>query len=359
MKGKNIRIVMKKDLKGLLNERTILLAIVLQIFVAMFSSFLVVGLTSMYDPSSLSRYSGVRYPVAYSGSDSALQDYLSENREFQVYQMDLSPAVAALSERKLSAVIYVPDTPPDAGEPVKITLYTIQNDISSTIVNVRLKELFLRYENNLRSIREPRLDIIPIALEFPEQTGGSDFYEFIYALLIPLLLFMPAIISSALVIDIVTEEYQHSTLETILSTPVTLGEVIWGKVLACEVLVPLQAGAWIVLLSLNGVMIQNIPAILVQVMMFSMILILLGALTALYYRERTAAQFIYSTVVVVLMLLALAVPDNPLNLVARLATGTAGSEQWLIFALVGLVVLFLALLTQRAAEWAARKTLAG
>jgi ABC-2 type transport system permease protein len=59
------------------------------------------------------------------------------------------------------------------------------------------------------------------------------------------------------------------------------------------------------------------------------------------------------------MLLALAVPDNPLNLVARLATGTAGSEQWLILALVGLVVIFLALLTQWAAQWAAKKTLAG
>ncbi len=89
-------------------------------------------------------YSGGDSPVAYSGSDSDLQDYLSENREFRVYPMDLSPAVAALSERKLSAVIYVPDTPPEAEEPVKITLYTIQNDISSTIVNVKLKDLLLR-----------------------------------------------------------------------------------------------------------------------------------------------------------------------------------------------------------------------
>ena len=64
-----------------------------------------------------------------------------------------------------------------------------------------------------------------------------------YGLLIPLLVFMPAIIASALVIDLITEEYQHDTLETLISTPITFTEMVWGKVLACEVLVPIQAGA--------------------------------------------------------------------------------------------------------------------
>ena len=54
MKGKHLSIIAKKEFRGLFNEKTILLAVLLQLFIALFSSFLMVGLTSMYDPSSIS-----------------------------------------------------------------------------------------------------------------------------------------------------------------------------------------------------------------------------------------------------------------------------------------------------------------
>jgi len=161
---------------------------------------------------------------------------------------------------------------------------------------------------------------------------------------------MPAIIASALIIDLITEEYQHDTLETLISTPVTFTEMVWGKVLACEVLVPVQAGVWIALLMINGIAIQNAGLILVQVSVTSFILILLGALVALHYRERTAAQFIFSTALVVVMLFALALPDNPLNLLTRLAVGTAGMEQWIVLGVTVAIIIGLGLLMHVYAE---------
>ena len=74
MKGRHLSIIAKKEFRGLFNERTILLAVLLQLFIALFSSFLMVGLTSMYDPSSLSKYSRFRYNVAYAGNDSQVLD---------------------------------------------------------------------------------------------------------------------------------------------------------------------------------------------------------------------------------------------------------------------------------------------
>ena len=68
MKGRHLSIIAKKEFRGLLNEKTILLAVLLQLFIALFSSFLMVGLTSMYDPSSLSKYSRYRYSIAYAGN---------------------------------------------------------------------------------------------------------------------------------------------------------------------------------------------------------------------------------------------------------------------------------------------------
>ncbi len=350
MKSRHLSIIAKKEFRGLFNERTILLAILLQLFIALFSSFLMVGLTSMYDPSSLSQYSRFRYNVAYAGNDSKVLDYLTTSRDFRVYRMNLSDGVASLKERKLSAVVWVPDTLPDAQEPVKITLYTLQNDLQSAIVDVKLKDIFLKYETDLRKIRADRLHDTPIPLSIPKATGGGDFYEFVYGLLIPLLVFMPAIIASALVIDLLTEEYQHETLETLISTPVTFTEMVWGKVLACELLVPIQAGAWLLLLMINGIAIENAGLILLQVSVASFILILLGTLTALHYRERTAAQFIFSTALVIVMLLALALPDNPLNLLTRLAVGTAGMEQWVVLGGTVMIIIVLGFVTHRYAE---------
>jgi len=349
MKARHLSIIAKKEFRGLFNERTILLAVLLQLFIALFSSFLMVGLTSMYDPASLSKYTRFRYNVAYAGNDSQVLEYLTTSKDFRVYKMTLSEGVAALKERKLSAVIWVPDTLPDAQEPVKITLYTLQNDLQGAIVDVKLRDIFLQYETDLRAIRADRLHDSPIPLQIPKASGG-DFYEFVYGLLIPLLVFMPAIIASALVIDLITEEYQHETLETLISTPVTFAEMVWGKALACELTVPVQAGSWIVLLMINGIAIENAGLILIHVSVTSFILILLGTLTALHYRERTAAQFIYSAALVVVMLLVLALPDNPLNLVTRLAVGTAGLEQWIVLGVSCVIILGLGYVTHRYAE---------
>lgn len=341
MNARNILLVAAKDLKSLGNERTIVLAILLQLFIALFSSFLMVGLTSMYDPSALARFSGMRYPVGFVGEEGDLTRLLRESRHFSVYTMDLANAVGALKERKLSAVVYALPPPPDSPGPVKVTLYVLQNDIQSTIVSVKLKEVFLAYEGILRTERASRLDVVPETLEFPADRSGPGFYEFIYGLLIPLLLMMPAIISAALVIDLVCEEYQHHTLETLLSTPMTMPEVVWGKITACLFLVPVQTGTWIALLSLNRIAIENIPLIMTHVVTTSFSLVLFATLVALFYRERTSAQFVFSTAVVVIMLAVLAVPGNPLNAIAQLSTGTIAPSQFsvLLSALAACIVL--------------------
>jgi len=357
MKGSHIWVITKKEFRGLYNEKTIILAIFLQLFIAMFSSFLVVGLASMYDPSSLSRSSSVEYAVGYAGAPSSLEGYLDESPDFKVFRMDLSTAVAALEERKLAAVIYMPETPPDAEDAVVVTLYMLQNDLQTAVVGVKLKEGFVKFENDLRDVRGARLSAIPVDLSVPETRGGGEFYEFIFGLLIPLLSFLPAIVAAALAIDLITEEYQFGTLETLMATPVSFAEMIWGKVLACELIVPVQAGAWLLLMMANGVRVQNFLPIVLHVSVLSFILILLAALTALFYRERTEAQFIFSTALVIVMLVILAIPGNPLNVLTRLAVGTAGPDHWIVLGLVGIGAFCLALATQAVAGWVGKRTL--
>ena len=58
--------------------------------------------------------------------------------------MDLSTAVELLKERRISAVIYAPGNISRAEDPIKITLYTLSNDLQGAIVDVRLKNIFLQ-----------------------------------------------------------------------------------------------------------------------------------------------------------------------------------------------------------------------
>jgi len=354
MNARHMSVIARKDLRGLASERTILVAILIQLFIALFSSFLVVGLTSMYDPSSISRYPGASYRIGYAGADSPLRDYLEDSGDFSVYTMDLSSAVAALKERKLNAVIYSPDTPSNATEPIKITIYLVKNDLQGAVVQVKLKQVLTSYETELRVARADRMNIYPIPVEIPESHGGGNYYEFIFGLLIPLLCLMPAILSAALIIDLITEEYQEGTLEILLSTPVTGQELIAGKVLACIVLVPLQTGLWLGLLIINGINISNPFQILLQTTAFSLILILLGAIVALYYRERTSAQFLFSTLMVVLLLIVVSLPGNPVNLITRLAAGSATTDQWMILGVIIVTCCLLSVITGRLARYALR-----
>ncbi len=341
MNARRVGLIMKKEIIGLSAEKTIIFAILLQVFIAMFSSFLMAGLTTMYDPDALEGYSTATYGIGYAGADSPLIDEFGKRDDILLLRMDPDQALAALRERRVAAVVVVPDTPPDAEGPVVITLYLIQNDLQSSVVNVKLKEVLQGYERELREVRADRMVSFPLELRFPDSADAESFFEFIYGLLIPLLVLLPAVISAALIIDLITEEYQQRTLETLISTPVTFTEMVWGKIAACAILVPIQAAAWLLLLGANGIAVRGAIAIILHASVGGLFLILIGALIALHYRERTSAQFIFSTALVVIFLSAMVIPCNPLNLIVRLAVDTIGPIHWVILLLVAGATVFL------------------
>ncbi len=324
--------IARKEIRGLTSEKTIILAILLQLFIAMFSSFLMVGLSAMYDPSVYGRITGVQYGIGFAGNDTVLFDLFSRDPSFVPYQMDPGVALGALKERQLAAVVWPSEVLPDAEDPVTVTLYTISNDIQSTVIEVKIKDILLEYEEILRDIRKDRLDFRPVSVTPSRPVAQNSFYEFIYGLLIPMLLFMPAIISAGLVIDLITEEYQEQTLDTLRTTPATLEDIVCGKILACILIIPVQVALWLGLLTLNGIRIASLIEILLHVVFASTALILIAATIAVYYRDRTKAQFIFSTAVIIVLLLILAFPSNPINLIVQLAVGTAPLYHWAVMA---------------------------
>lgn len=322
--------IAKRELSGLRREKTILLALAIQLFIAAFSSFLVVGLVSLYDPGSVEGYA-VDVAITGDSADDLLavaseQDgldptrYASPQAAYASFQSGRSDAVL-VANRRPSGRIDVRATVPEG-------------NVRTTLVVVQLREALEAYE---RAERERSADLLetPI-LELPPEQRSNPYYDFTYTVLVPLLLFLPVFISGSITVDSITEELDRGTLELLRVAPVSFTQILEGKLAAAALLAPAQALLWLVLLSVNGTPIANVPALVALVVAFSLLLTAVGVAVSLLAPDRRVAQPVYSVCALVLVGGPATLSHGPVNTAARLAIDSGGPETTVAVAGYGL-----------------------
>jgi len=320
-----------RELAGLRAEKTILLAIAIQLFIAAFSSFLVVGLVSMYDPGSLG---GAEVEVAGAGDAvSDLERAASEVQGASVTRYEDAAAARLAFDRNAADAVVVANRNDD-GE-ISAVVTAPDATVETTVIVVQLRELLRTYELNERADRVAYLSEPPLPL--PDRTGTSPYFTFTYTVLIPVLAFLPVFISGSLVVDSITEEIDEGTLELLRVAPVTLGEIVDGKALAAVAIAPGQALLWLLLLRANGTPVANVPSILALMTALTTLVVALAVAISALAPDRRAAQFLYSIGVLVLFGGATAMAGGPANAVARLAIDSADATTTaLVVAYVGI-----------------------
>ncbi len=319
-------LIAKKEMGSLLNEKTLVLAIIVQLLIASFSSLLVIGLASFFDPSALGKYDDQRANVGIVG-EGELKQFIEKSRIRQFYYQDISAALSDFNKNKIDAVVVLPQQDSQSTEIIQIVIYLPKSDIKGTFVTLQLKKPLEEYEAFVRDVRSPRIGFEPTKLyvdSIPRKT--STYFEFIYGILIPLLVFTPVFISGGLIIDMFTEEFERKTMELLLVSPVSFLEILNGKMLIAVLIVPMQVLLWLALVSLNGVAVYNIGIILLLISIIAVIIVLIGAAVAVKYKERAISQYMYSLVLILLFLLGYLFADSPFNLVTRLSSGSAGTD---------------------------------
>jgi ABC-type Na+ efflux pump permease subunit len=319
-----------RELAGLRAEKTILLAIAIQLFIAAFSSFLVVGLVSMYDPGSLG---GAEVEVAGAGDAvSDLERAASEVEGASVTRYEDAAAARLAFDRNAADAVVVANRNDDGRISAVVT--APDATVETTVIVVQLRELLRTYELNERADRVAYLSEPPLLL--PDRTGSSPYFTFTYTVLIPVLVFLPVFISGSLVVDSITEEIDEGTLELLRVAPVTLGEIVDGKALAAVAIAPGQALLWLLLLRANGTPVANVPSILALMTALTTLVVALAVAISALAPDRRAAQFLYS-IGVVLFGGATAMAGGPANAVARLAIDSADATTTaLVVAYVGI-----------------------
>ena len=308
----------KRDVLSLSREKTIVLALLIQLFVAGFSSFLVVGLTSLYDPSSVATQD-VEMAVTGDARAELLEAAREQEGARAIVFEDPDRARQAFQDRRVDAVLvgqYV-SAPDGGGRTIDVIATAPEGSIRSTLVVVEVRRVLNALERQERVERAASLDQPPAPL--PRQVGASPYFGFTYTVLIPLLLFLPPFISGSVAVDVVTEEIERGTLELLRVAPVSLLDIVDGKALGMVVLAPLQALLWVLLLSTNGITVANLGTLVVFVTAVALLVVTFGVVLGLATKRRRPAQLLYSVLTLVVFGGAVLLPEHPATTVAKLA----------------------------------------
>ncbi|MFB6187820.1 MAG: ABC transporter permease [Halobacteriaceae archaeon] len=330
-----------QELRSLRNEKTIILAILIQVVIASFSSFLVVGLVALYNPSASTGGFSVNIGITGNASSQIAPAILESKTRNAIFYPNRSVALQEFRKGVVDTVLIATKT---ATGRLRITAFVPEGSFRTTIIVVELQEVFAIIERNQRLAASEYLksELIPL----PTKIESNPYFSFVYTILLPLLMFLPVFISGSIITDTITEEIERGTLELLAVSPVTDIEIIEGKAITPAGLVPIQVLVWIALLTLNEIQIANPIAITAYVTSLGIVAVTLGATLGLTIRNRQRAQLMYSFAILFLFGIATLAPESPGNIIAKLALNTATVTTW-ISVVITLIVPIVGLLSLR------------
>ncbi|MCA2000821.1 MAG: ABC transporter permease [Chloroflexi bacterium] len=325
--------VVKKELTSVIRDRTIVISLLIQLFIASFSSALLLGMLSLYDSDTVMRFSGAGIKIGMVG-ESQLSAFVRQ-RGLTVVPFDsLEAAEAVFFQNGVSAIFVVPEGIADTAQ---IKLYLPDNEAVSSIIRMVVQEPLKQFENYLREQNG-------IEVRYEDLKGKpSTSFEFIYSVLLPMLMFFPAFVSGSMTVDSLTEEVENNTLQTLLSAPLSLNAMISAKITSSVIIAVLQCMAWLYLLYLNDIVIQNVGWILLLALIVAGITSTAAALGAALLKDRERSQFIYSLSLLAATAISALLNASPITVMSRLAIGDAYTGGWnvMTFAAVLMVLGFL------------------
>ncbi|WP_435552592.1 ABC transporter permease [Natrinema sp. CGMCC1.2065] len=316
--------VARRELGSLRSEKTIILALAIQLFIAAFSSFLVVGLVSLYDPGAVDSY---ELDVAVTGDDTETLLSVANERDGVTARQfdDRGAAYEAFDSGSVSAVL---DANRNDDGRLSVRVTAPEEGIRTTLLVVQLRDTLQQVERveRQRNADAGRLERSPVPV--PSEIEASPYVGFTYTILVPLLCFLPVFISGSIAVDSLIEERQRGTLELLRVAPLSLAEVVDAKLLAIAALAPVQAIAWLALLAVNGTAIAGPVALVALVAALSLLVVTGGVAVALWAPDRRQAQLLYSMATVGALVVATVLPEHPANTVAKFAIGNPTTTTW-------------------------------
>jgi ABC-2 type transport system permease protein len=317
--------LLKRELKSITKEKTIMFAIIVQFFIASLSSIILVGVMAFYDPASICENARVDIRVGVvRGFENNVSDektetllnYLDESNISIAPFFNMADAEAAFRTGRVDTIMSIPESKNGV---VNMQLTLPELDTKKTVIFMMLDEPLKKYENYLRQTNG-------VVLNYDNTVGKSGTtYEFLYSLIVPILMLFPALIAGSIVIDSMSEEFENKTFDTLTSAPVSLGQVFTSKIAAAVSTAIIQVVMWVGLLRLNDIVIQNAVLVMLLAVIIAAAISIVAAIIALYFKDRERTQFVYSIILVAAIGGSYFLNPSPFGLITRLAAGDPGT----------------------------------
>jgi ABC-type Na+ efflux pump permease subunit len=208
-------------------------------------------------------------------------------------------------------------------------------DTQKTVIMMMLQEPLKEYENYLRRQNG-------VTTEYTDLGGkSSNTWEFLYSIIIPILMLFPALIAGSIMIDSVSEEFENKTFDTLMASPVSLHQIFSAKVAAAIITSVIQVMLWTFLLRLNGLLIQNPLLVILISVLTASVISFMAALVALFFKDRERAQFVYSIILIILVSGTYFGGLSPISLITLAASGSP-NVNWMN---IGMLLILISILS--------------
>ena len=311
-------IIFKKIMKDLGKEKTFVFVILMQIFLIA-SITLILSFTAVFfSPESL--VSDNLNIGTLNMNEEIKIDIFNNDRRINLINYDLYPnnieqAITDIQNNEIDTLIILEEI-----DPYIFTIYLPDSEIESTLILSLIKEKFEIFENQQLKEYSNVIDIGDIRV-IGERNKGSDYiYEIIYGFLIPFLFLIPIFLVGSLLIDIITQEIESKTI-ILIKSATNLKQYFNEVIIASLFMSFLQIILWTFLIQLRGIGINNIPQLMIYLILFSLFISNCAILIALKLKTKTKAQLVYS---ILIMLISLSIGISLYNPIVFISTIVSG-----------------------------------
>ena len=291
--------IVKRELHSMLLEKSFLLIILLELLLVSSSGLLSAGYVLMTSPESsttLNQLSRLVYVgVITNTQEPIMKVFTRENIHFTFYQSEQ----VALEDFKIGLIdaVIVGDVR-NHEAPSILKVYIPSNSPKSDLTKLSLKKVFVGLENDLRGekikLYKPDVKFMPYSImKYKKEAQYAEIY---YIFTLPLLLFLPTVISGSLAIDSITQDFENKRMLNLIISPLTDVQIVYGKVFATLILSMVQCIVWLLILSLTNIQPSNHFWLLFACLLYTIVFMNCGAYLALVLKKMKAAQILYTFV---------------------------------------------------------------
>ncbi len=288
-----------REMRAMIREKSFALIILLELLLVSSSGLLSVGYVMLTSPESsgmLSQLSSLVYVGVVTGTRMPYSQVLEESRVHYTFYNDLTVARQDFNDGIIDAIL-VGDIHSDE-PPSVVSLYIPSNSPKSPLTKLSVKKALIRLEE---SLRERKIELYAPGLEFASYEildfkPQARYLEIYFIFTLPLLLFLPCVVSGSLAIDSLTQDLESKRILNLVAAPLSSSGIVFGKALGSFILSAVQVVVWLAVLSYTVVEPTNHLPLILLCGVYTLIFLNAGSLLALYLGKMRSAQILYTFV---------------------------------------------------------------